>query len=213
MGKEDHIVQWPRPLIRSLSWQSQKMLPEFLTVRECRIHIEQAGFRSKVIIVVTTLLDAKEFTKEDIGALYLARWNVELDLRSIKQTLQMDILRCKTPELVRKEIWTHVLAYNLIRTIMAQAASKHDIQPRTISFKGALQFLEEFQRLIDYQEHRGCTFRMILYQQLLDCIARHRVADRPDRFEPRLLKRRPKHYAFLRKPKHVIKSEMAKGVT
>jgi hypothetical protein len=213
LGKEDHIVQWPRPQIRSLSWQAQKMLPEFLTVRECRIHIEQAGFRSKSIIVVTTLLDAKEFTKEDIGALYRARWNVELDLRSVKQTLQMDILRCKTPELVRKEIWTHVLAYNLIRTIMAQAASKHGLPPRTISFKGALQFLEEFQRLIDYQEHRGSAFRMSLYHQLLDCIANHRVAERPNRFEPRLLKRRPKHYAFLRKPRSVIKSEMAKGLT
>jgi hypothetical protein len=212
LGKEDHIVHWPRPLIRSLSWQAQKMLPEFLTVRECRIHIEQAGFRSKAIVVVTTLLDAEEFTKEDLAALYRARWNAELDLRSVKQTLQMDILRCKTPELVRKEIWTHVLAYNLLRTMMAQAASKHDIQPRTISFKGALQFLEEFQRLIDYQGHRGRDFRMTLYQQLLDCIASQRVADRPDRFEPRLLKRRPKHFAFLRKPRHVIKSEMAKGV-
>jgi len=78
LGKEDHLVQWPRPQIRLLSWQAQEMLPEFLTVRECRIHIEQAGFRSKSIIVVTTLLDAKEFTKEDIGALYRARWNVEL---------------------------------------------------------------------------------------------------------------------------------------
>ncbi len=189
------------------------MLPEFLTVRECRIHIDQAGFRSKAIIVVTTLLDAEEFTKEDIGALYRARWNVELDLRSLKQTLQMDILRCKTPELVRSEIWTHVLACNLIRTMMAQAASKYEIQPRTISFKGTLQFLEEFQRLIDYQESRGLAFRTNLYQQLLDCIASQRVADRPDRFEPRLLKRRPKHFAFLRKPRHVIKAEMVKGVT
>jgi len=212
LGKEDHIVQWPRPQIRSLSWQAQKMLPEFLTVRECRIHIDQAGFRSKAIIVVTTLLDAEGFTKEDIGALYRARWNVELDLRSLKQTLQMDILRCKTPELVRSEIWTHVLACNLIRTMMAQAASKYEIQPRTISFKGTLQFLEEFQRLIDYQEYQGLAFRTKIYQQLLDCIASQRVADRPDRFEPRLLKRRPKHFAFLRKPRHVIKAEMVKGV-
>ena len=81
-----------------------------------------------------------------------------LDLRSLKQTMQMDILRCKTPELVRKEIWTHVLAYNLIRTIMAQAAAKHDIEPRTISFKGALQTLEAFQPLIDFQGHRGPSF-------------------------------------------------------
>ena len=212
LGKGDHTVRWKRPLIRSLSWQAQKMLPEYLTVRECRIHIEQAGFRSEAIVVVTTLLDAEEFTKEDLAALYRARWNVELDLCSVKQTLQMDILRCKTPELVRKEIWTHVLAYNLIRTIMAQAATRHDIQPRTISFKGALQFLGEFQRLIDYQDCRGRAHRMMLYQNLLDSIASQRVANRPDRFEPRLLKRRPKHFAFLRKPRHVIKAEMAKGV-
>ena len=212
LGKEDHLVRWKRPLIRSLSWQAQKMLPEFLTVRECRIYIEQAGFRSQAIVVVTTLLDADKYSKADLAELYRARWNAELDLRSVKQTLQMDILRCKTPELVRKEIWTHILAYNLIRTIMAQAATRHGIQPRTISFKGSLQFLEEFQRLIDYQECLGRSHRMMLYQTLLDSIASQRIADRPDRFEPRLLKRRPKHFAFLRKPRHVIKSEMAKGV-
>ena len=94
--------------------------------------------------MVTTLLDAQEFTKEDLADLYRKRWNVETDLYCLKQSLQMDILRCKTPELVRKEIWTHILAYNLIRTIMSQAANKHGIQPRTISFKGAIQFLEEF---------------------------------------------------------------------
>ncbi len=212
LGKEDHIVRWKRPMIRSLSWQAQKLLPEYLTVRECRIHIERPGFKAQSIVVVTTLLDSEEFTKEDIAALYRARWNAELDLRSVKQTLQMDILRCKSPELVRKEIWTHILAYNLIRTIMAQAATKHEILPRTISFKGTLQFLEEFQRLIDYQEHRGSDHRMMLYGQLLDSVASQRVADRPDRFEPRLLKRRPKHYAFLRKPRNVIKSEMTKRV-
>ncbi len=208
LGKGDHIVRWSKPsFIRSLDWQTYKTLPEFLTVRECRVHIEQAGFRSKAIIVVTTLLDAEAYTKEDLASLYRARWNAELDLRSLKQTLQMEILRCKTPELVRKEIWTHILAYNLIRTIMAQAAIKHSIEPRAVSFKGALQFLEEFQRLIDYQGHRGRAFRMTLYQQLLDCIACHRVDDRPDRIEPRLRKRRPKHYGFLRKPRGEYKKE------
>lgn len=212
LGKEDHIVRWKRPATRSLTGWAHRELPEYLTVRECRIHIEQAGFRSKAIVVVTTLLDSEEFTKEDLAGLYRARWNAELDLRSVKQTLQMDILRCKTPELVRKEIWTHILAYNLIRTIMAQAATRHEIQPRTISFKGALQFLEEFQRLIDYQECRGSAHRTMLYEELLDSIASQRVADRPDRFEPRLLKRRPKHFAFLRKPRNIIKAEMRKGV-
>lgn len=208
LGKGDHIVRWSKPsFIRSLDWQTYKKLPEFLTVRECRIHIEQAGFRSKAIIVVTTLLDAEKYTKEDLAGLYRARWNAELDLRSLKQTLQMEILRCKTPELVRKEIWTHILAYNLIRTIMAQAAIKHSIEPRTVSFKGALQFLEEFQRLIDYQGHGSRALRMTLYQQLLDCIAYHRVDDRPNRVEPRLRKRRPKHYGYLRKPRGEYKKE------
>ena len=100
----------------------------------------------------------------------------------------------------------------LIRTIMAQAAQSHKIPPRTISFKGAIQFLEEFQRLIDYQQHRGPTHRLMLYEKLLQSIASQRVGDRPNRFEPRLLKRRPKHFAFLRKPRHVIKNEMMKGV-
>ena len=89
--------------------------------------------------------------KEDLATLYRAPWNNELDLRSIKSTMQMEVLRCKTPELVQKEIWMHILAYNLIRTIMAQAASVHDIEPRSISFKGALQTLEAFQPLIDFQ--------------------------------------------------------------
>ena len=114
----------------------------------------------------------------------------------------MDFLRCKTPELVRKEIWTHILAYNLIRTGMAQAASRHGIQPRAISFKATLQILEAFQPLIDFQGHNRCSVRNYLYQQLLDSIALHRVANRPDRIEPRRRKRRSKSYLRLAKQRH-----------
>ena len=103
----------------------------------------------------------------------------------------MDFLRCKTPELVHKEIWTHVLAYNLFRTVMAQAAKQSDILPRSISFKGTLQALEAFQPLIEYREHLGAADRAELYQHLLHAVATHRVGDRPDRFEPRKVKRRP----------------------
>ena len=125
----------------------------------------------------------------------------------------MDILRCKTPELVRKEIWTHLLAYNLIRTIMAQAATRHDIDPRSISFKGAIQTLEAFQPLIAIQGQHDSAIRMRLYEQLLDAIAIHRVADRPDRFEPRRVKRRPKPYDRLMKPRHKAKRDILKGLT
>src|ERR1700716_4171075 len=106
----------------------------------------------------------------------------------------MRVLRCKTPELVRKELWTHILAYNLIRTIIAQAAVKHGAEPRSISFKGAIQTLEAFQPVIALQGQNDLAFRMYLYQQLLDAIVIHRVADRPDRYEPRRKKRRPKPY-------------------
>ena len=213
LDKDDHIVRWPKPRKpRSIDQKTYNSLPEFLTVRELRIRVEQPGFRTKTITVVTTLLDSEEFAKSDLADLYRARWNNELDLRSIKITLQMDILRCKTPELVRKEIWTHILAYNLIRTIMAQAATKHGIEPRSISFKGTLQTLEAFQPLIAFQGQRGSSFRMNLYQHLLDAIAVHRVADRPDRFEPRLRKRRHKKYFFLMKPRYETKRDMLKGL-
>ena len=182
----DHIVVWPKPpKPRTIDRRAYAALPDSLTVRECRVRIEQPGFRIHTLVVATTLLDADEFTKEDLAELYRARWNAELDLRSLKQTLQMDMLRCKTPKLVRKEIWTHILAYNLIRTIMAQAATMHGVEPRSISFKGAIQTLQAFQPVIDIQGLRDAELRRRLYQQLLDAVAAHRVADRPGRFEPR----------------------------
>lgn len=163
-------------------------------------------------MIVTTLLDHRQITREDLAALYRARWNNELDLRSLKSTMQMHHLRCKTPELVRKEIWTHILAYNLIRTIIAQAAAIHDLAPRSISFKGACQTLEAFQTMIELQARLNSERRFEIYLHALDAIATHRVADRPDRIEPRLKKRRPNHYGWLMKPRAEIKRLMAKGV-
>lgn len=212
LGPGDHVVQWPKPpKPRSIDRETYDALPEFLMIRECRVRVEQPGFRIRVLVVATTLLDADEFSPSELAQLYRARWNAELDLRSLKQTLQMDILRCKTPELVRKEIWTHVLAYNLIRTIIAQAATKHGIEPRTISFKGAVQTLEAFQPVIAIQGRQDSVFRGILYQRLLATIAIHRVADRPDRFEPRRRKRRPKPYDRLMKPRPETKRDLLNG--
>ena len=124
--------------------------------------------------------------------------------------MQMEVLRCKTPELVRKEVWTHVLAYNLIRTIIAQAASKHCLEPRSISFKGTIQTLEAFQPVIAIQGQQNAVVRMNLYQQLLNSIATHVVADRPDRFEPRRIKRRHGKYDLLTKPRNKMKRQMLK---
>jgi len=212
-GKDDHIVKWLKPAKpRSIDRKTYAALPEFLMIRECRVQVAQPGFRITTLIVATTLLDAVAFTRDDLAQLYRARWNAELDLRSLKQTLQMDILRCKTPELVRKELWTHILAYNLIRTIIAQAAAKHGIEPRTISFKGAVQTLEAFQPVIALHGERNPAFRRIIYEHLLDAIAIHRVADRPDRYEPRRKKRRPKPYDRLMKPRWQAKRDMRKGL-
>lgn len=207
----DHVVVWPKPpKPRTIDRATYAALPDSLTVRECRVRIEQPGFRIHHLVIATTLLDANTFTKDDLAQLYRSRWNAELDLRTLKTTLQMEMLRCKTPELVRKEIWTHMLAYNLIRAIMAQAATKHEVQPRSISFKGAVQTLAAFQPLIAIQGQCDSAFRKNLYTQLLDAVAVHRVADRPDRFEPRRKKRRNKRYDLLTKPRHAAKRELLK---
>jgi hypothetical protein len=214
LGDDDHIVCWFKPTsIRSLDRKTYQTLPESITIREARIPVIQPGFRTKSIVVVTTLLDPRQTTKEDLARLYRARWNNELDLRSIKSTMQMRELRCKTPALARKEVWTHILAYNLIRTMMAQAAATHRMEPRAISFKGAMQTLEAFQPLLELRTIRDQAHRLRLYHYLLDAIATHRVADRPDRYEPRVKKRRRNHYNWLTKPRAEMKRDMAKGVT
>ena len=214
LSKDDHIVKWVKPTKpRSIDREAYNLLPDFLMIRETRVRVQQPGFRSRTLIIATTLLDAEEVTKSDLANLYRARWNAELDLRSLKETMQMDILRCKTPELVRKEIWTHILAYNLIRTIIAQAASKHDMKPRSISFKGVIQTLNAFQPLIAFLGERDAPFRMYLYEQVLDAIATRQVADRPDRIEPRRKKRRPKPYDRLMKPRHEAKRDILKRLT
>jgi hypothetical protein len=213
LGKDDHLVVWRKPTsIRSVDRRTYNALPDSITVREARFRVEQPGFRTRSVVVVTTLLDPEQASREDLASLYRARWNNELDLRSIKVTLQMDMLRCQTPELVRKEIWAHVLAYNLIRTVMAQAAAREGITPRSVSFKATLQVLEAFRPLIDYQAHRGDGHRAVLYEQVLRAIAVHRVADRPDRFEPRMAKRRPEKYDRLTRPRREIKLQMLKRV-
>lgn len=214
LGPDDHVVRWAKPTsIRSLDRETYHALPEFVTVRETRIRVVQPGFRTRSIVVVTTLLDPQQTTKADLATLYRARWHNELDLRSLKSSMQMGELRCKTPELVRKEVWTHILAYNLLRTVMAQAATRHGVAPRMISFTGAMQTLEAFQPFLEFGAAQDAASRLRLYHDLLDAIATHRVGDRPDRYEPRLKKRRRNNYDWLTKPRAEMKRKMAKGVT
>ena len=151
-------------------------------------------------MVVTTLLDAKEYPPEEIALLYRRRWQAELNLRSLKIVLQMDQLRCKTPERVRNEFWTHLLGYNLIRGVTATAAQHSGKSPWEISFKGTLQTLSQFLPilLLRISSEAWC-------EALLRAVTTHHVGDRPDRFEPRLRKRRPKPYKHLREPRRNYK--------
>ncbi len=210
IGKDDHIVRWPKPALRSTDPETDNSLPEFLDVRETRVRVEQAGFRTVCLIIVTTMLNADEISRDDLADLYRQRWNNELDLRILKETMQLSELRCKTPELVRKEIWTHVLAYNLIRAAIAQASVKHCIEPRSISFKGAIQTLETFRPLIAIHGHTSTTNLSEIYGQILNALVSHRVADRPGRFEPRRRKRRNDRYELLTKPRDAMKREIQK---
>src|SRR5262249_13406102 len=189
-------------------WVSEEGLtswPEELTVREVRVRVPRPGFRTRELVVVTTLVDAVAYPARDVGELYRARWQAELDLRSLKVTLGMDVLRCKSPEMVRKEVWAHLLAYNLIRTLMAQAADETGCPPCELSFKGTLQTMKEFaERLLEARGQR----REELYVWLLLAIAAQQVNDRPDRVEPRARKRRPKQYPRLMQPRRLARKQL-----
>jgi hypothetical protein len=179
-----------------MSGEQYAALPDFLTLREVRIRVAQKGFRTRSLVVVTTLLDAEAYPPEEIAMLYRRRWQAELHLRSLKIVLQMDHLRCKTPERVRNEFWTHLLGYNLIRGVMAAAAEQSNQSPWEISFKGTLQTLEQFLPILlsRVSSEAWCV-------ALLTAVSSHHVGNRPDRFEPRLVKRRPKPYKHLREPR------------
>ncbi len=199
LGIEDHVVVWTKPA--RPGWMDEEtyaQVPEGLEVRELRVTVAQPGFRVNELVLVTTMLDAERYTEGEIADLFLQRWDIELDLRSIKDVLQMDVLRCKTPEMVRKEILMHLLAYNLIRGVMARAAEAHDEQPRHLSFKGALQTMTAFQDALRQATPR---VRGVLLKEMLEAIASHRVGDRFGRVEPRANKRRPKPQRYLNEPR------------
>lgn len=205
LGRCDHIVSWQKPAKQW--WMSKKLyrsLPETLRIRELKVEITQKGFRSRHLLLVTTLLDAERYSKQELAMVYRARWHAELDLRSIKQVMQMDVLRCKSPAMVRKEVWMHLLAYNLIRKLMAQAAARAEVCPRDISFKGTLQTLLAFAAAGWSCPER----RNELYCAVLEAVATHRVNDRPDRVEPRAVKRRPKKQVYLNEPRSVAKERL-----
>jgi hypothetical protein len=181
-------------------------LPDALTVREVRFQVVQPGYRTTTIIVVTTLLDAKRDSKSKLAELYRWRWHVEVDLKQVKTTLQMEILRGKSPEMVRKDLYVHLLAYNLLRSLMAQAAHISVISPLRISLQGTRQHFRNFiSELANAATHRIPA----LLQTLLQVLVRTLLPNRPDRYEARMRKRRPKSFPLMKQPRSTLKRKLA----
>jgi len=210
LGKYDHLVQWHKP--QRPQWMDEETyaaIPEKIVLREIRFNVVEKGRRVETLTIVTTLLDPQTYSKQDVAELYGFRWNSELDIRSIKQTLGLDHVRCKSPEMVRKELWTTLLAYNLIRTTSAAAALLYGKQPRRISFTGTCQYVLSAWTTLSAGRCPGVdtpTFCKTLLRHIASC----QVADRPGRIEPRVIKRRRHRYPLMQKPRAELKAELEK---
>lgn len=209
LGPGDHIVEWPRP--DKPEWMDQTTydrMPPSISVREVEVHVDQPGFRTELFVVVTTLLDANKYRQQDLAELYRQRWLAELDLRAIKISLGMDVLRAKSPEMCRREIWSCVLAYNLIRQAMLTSAQQADRSPRQLSFTAALQKIAASWIAVLLVEE---SILVGLLEEHLHDMAQHKVGHRPDRIEPRAVKRRPKPHKLLTKPREEARMDMLLG--
>jgi hypothetical protein len=199
---DSDVIVWQRPnKPHGMKGEQYRTYPESLLMRQVSVDARGKDNRAEQFKVITTILDAS-IDGGQIGGLYERRWDGEVDIRSVKSTMKMDILRCKTPEMVQKEIWVYLLAYNLLRTIMAVAANENDVEPRKISFKGAKQALTAFAPKLEAARPEE---RASLVDAMLRAVGCHRVGNRPGRWEPRARKRRPKPSKRLNQPRHVAK--------
>ncbi|HUT14058.1 MAG TPA: IS4 family transposase [Thermoguttaceae bacterium] len=208
LGPGDHLITWTRP--QKPPWMSPEQydpIPETLTLREVQFHVTIPGRRTETLTVVTTLTDPQAYSREEIAALYGFRWNVELDIRQIKQTLHLDHVRCKTPEMVRRELWVTLLAYNLIRKVIATSAAVYEKQPRQLGFTLACQSILASWMLLSTG---SCHDAGAMYHTMLAYIAANEVADRPGRIEPRVLKRRRHRYPLMQRPRHQLRAQLGK---
>jgi len=205
----DHIVQWQRPA--KPEWMDQAtydQMPQSISVREVEVAVPQPGFRPERLVIVTTLLDARQYTRDDLAELYHRRWLAELDLFAIKVTLGMDVLRCKSPEMVRREIWACLLVYNLVRQTILNAAKSRALSPRQISFTAAMQQIAAGWTTVLLLDDAAL---IVLLEQQQQALAHHQVGDRPDRVEPRAIKRRPKPHKLLTQPRHEARAKLLAG--
>ncbi len=210
LGRDDHVAVWRRPeqIPAWMSREEYEAMPKWLPIREVRVRITDKTKRVRQLVIATTLLDAKEYPIEELAALFRRRWHAELDLRTLKSDMHMDILRTRSPEMVRKEVAAHLLAYNLIRGVMAEAARAEGIEPRRLSFKGSLHTVRNFEASHLYDAERIASD----LPRLVMLIGKKRVGDRPDRYEPRAVKRRPKPHPLLRMTRKKAKALIERGI-
>ncbi len=208
IGPNDRLVTWQKPKSRpkGLSKEEYNSLPETLTVREIHYYICIPGRRTQQVTLITTLLDEEAYPVREFLKLYQLRWEAELNLRHLKTSLGMDILRSKTPEMVRKEIYVHLLAYNLLRTVMWSAGTQLGVNPLRLSLQEARHHLDNF---VDEFKNCGTRKRKKLWTTMLEIIAHKPMKKRPLRFEPRVKKRRPKSYPLMTKPRSFLRQEVA----
>ena len=188
LGVLDQVVEWFKPE-EPPEWMTAEeyaALPETLIVRELRYQVGPRGFRTRTVTLVTTLLDAELYTLDALAQLYGTRWQVELNLRHLKTTMKMDVLKCKTVEGVLKELTVYAIVYNLVRVVMVEAARRQGVDPERISFVDALRWLEA--------ARRGDELPELVVNP-----------ERPGRYEPRVRKRRPKQYPLMTKPRSVLR--------
>lgn len=213
LGKDDLLIQWKKPVRSKASSYSQEdweSLPERLLLRQIKVTVNQPSFRVNEFYIITTLLDAEKYPSSEIADLYFQRWDVELFFRDIKTTMSMDILRCKTPDMIHKEIVMHLIAYNCIRCLIIEAAEKKGAEVRRISFKGSVQALRQWEPHLN-QAITSLQERTRLIKLLYESIAGNIVPYRPGRSEPRAVKRRPKPYQLLTAPRHEMKEIPHRG--
>ena len=205
LGEGDHLVTWTRPA--RPEWMPPEVyeqIPLTLTLRELRFQVVEPGRRTETITVVTTLTDPKAYPKEDIAALYGYRWNAELDIRVIKRTLNLEHVPCKSPEMVRLHLWVTLLAYNLVRRLIAVAAVLHDRQPRQLGFTLACQTILSCWMLLSTGQ---CRNAREAWAAALRRIAANEVANRPGRIEPRVIKRRQQGYPWMTRPRRELRAQ------
>ena len=206
LGPKDRLIKWlkMKPCPRWLTKEQWAAVPAELLVREITFTVDVPGFRSKNLVIATTLLDSKLFPKQAFVELYRRRWMVELFLRDMKTTMGMEVLRCKTPAMVEKELAMYLVAYNLVRALVLKAAQDKGVALYRSSFKGSVATIRQWAPVMA-AAHLTQAKREIMTDALLECIARDPVSLRPNRSEPRARKRRPKNYQLLNKPRHLFK--------